>query len=79
VHHARTNARTREGTPAMTDNRSTTASSLELRAMAQRAAVDPRDCIGCVCPCHGDDADPGPHIASCAWADPTFPEYLDDE
>jgi len=29
-------------------------------------------CGACDCPCHTDVPDPGPHIASCKFADPDY-------
>lgn len=49
----------------------------ELERLRQ-AAANPAECFdGCECLCHGDTADvPGKHLATCAWADPNFPEYV---
>lgn len=46
----------------------------------RQAASDPDECFpGCKCLCHDSDIDdPGPHLATCAWADPDFPEYVWD-
>ena len=35
---------------------------------------DPCAEAGCACPCHGNDADPGPHLPCCAWADQNYPD-----
>lgn len=47
--------------------------------LLRAAAAEPFECHPeCKCLCHDDEVeDPGPtHLATCAWADPTFPEYL---
>lgn len=44
----------------------------------RQAATCPDECYAdCSCLCH-DEAieDPGPHLKTCAWADPEFPEYV---
>lgn len=46
----------------------------------REAAENPAECAaGCACLCHDSDIeDPGPHLATCAWADHEFPEYVHD-
>lgn len=46
----------------------------------KQAAARPDECDpACKCLCHDPNVeDPGPHLDTCAWADPDFPEYVWD-
>jgi hypothetical protein len=52
-----------------------------LKQIAAAAAIDASECgSDCECLCHDEDTeDPGPHLPTCAWADPIFPDYLREQ